>query len=62
MSKQILSSPDQSLKKAVQWISENRQDNPNSAIAELIEKAGYVFDLSPKDLDFLFRKLDGSNQ
>jgi small ligand-binding sensory domain FIST len=57
MTRQILSPPGQSLKKAVQWISDKRLSNPEQSVQEIINMAGQNFDLSPKDLDFLIRKL-----
>ena len=45
------------LRKAVKWISEERKYNPAKEISKLIEEAGLKFDLSPKDEDFLLRKL-----
>jgi len=45
------------LRKAVTWISEERQYNPGKTISTLVEKACLKFDLSPKDADFLLRTL-----
>ena len=45
------------LRKAVKWISEERLDNPNKKIRQLIEAACLKFNLSPKDADFLERCL-----
>ena len=45
------------LRKAVKWISEERKYNPTKNINHLVEEAGLKFDLSPKDEDFLLRKL-----
>jgi hypothetical protein len=46
-----------SVKKAVQWISDKRQYEPDTCgpLAQLVEKASQMFDLSPKDQEFLFR-------
>ncbi len=41
------------LRKAVTWISEERQTDPETNISKLIESACMKFDLSPKDADFL---------
>ncbi len=41
------------LQRAVKWISQNLEDNPNQPIFPLVEKAVFKFDLSPKDSDFL---------
>lgn len=45
------------LRKAVKWISQERQDNPNRKTVHLIEAACLRFNLSPKDADFLARCL-----
>ena len=41
------------LRKAVKWISEMRQDDPQAKLAKLIEQACLKFDLSPMDADYL---------
>jgi len=43
------------LRKAVKWISEERIDNPNKKIHQLIEAACLKFNLSPRDAEFLMR-------
>ncbi len=43
------------LKKAVQWISEQRKANPNKNPMGLADEAAFRFDLSPKDSEFLLR-------
>ena len=43
------------LRKAVKWISEERQENPQPNSNRLIEAACVKFDLSPKDEAFLYR-------
>ena len=45
------------LRKAVKWISEERIDNPNKKIHQLIEAACLKFNLSPMDAEFLMRSL-----
>ncbi|HYA02871.1 MAG TPA: hypothetical protein VEI04_07135 [Syntrophobacteria bacterium] len=47
----------ESVRKAVKWISEKRQHEPETCgpLATLVEQASQKFDLSPKDQDFLFR-------
>jgi hypothetical protein len=45
------------LRKAVKWISEERQFNPGKELKTLVEEACMKFDLSPKDADFLLRHL-----
>jgi hypothetical protein len=49
----------EAMRKAIKWISENREANREAKISKLIEEAVYKFDLSPLDADFLagfFRK------
>ena len=41
------------LRQAIKWISEERQEDENRPITELIEKATLRFNLSPKDEEFL---------
>jgi hypothetical protein len=43
------------LKKAVQWISEKRKQTPDINLVKLVDDAGFQFDLSPKDSQFLLR-------
>ncbi|SDU31469.1 hypothetical protein [Desulfobacula phenolica] len=43
------------LKKAVKWISEKRKENPDINLTKLVDQAGFQFDLSPKDSQFLLR-------
>jgi hypothetical protein len=43
------------LRKAVKWISEERQGSPQKNLAKLVEEASVKFDLSPADGEFLFR-------
>jgi hypothetical protein len=43
------------LKKALEWISEKRRDNPSVQLATLIEEASERFDLNPIQADFLYR-------
>jgi hypothetical protein len=43
------------LRNAVRWISEQRIDNPEASLQSLIEKAGVMFNLSPKDEIYLSR-------
>ncbi len=47
------------MRKAVKWISESLETNPDQSRMKLIEEAVFKFDLSPIDTDFLinfFRK------
>jgi hypothetical protein len=41
------------LRQAIKWISEERQEDENRPIPQLIEKAALRFNLSPKDEEFL---------
>ncbi len=41
------------LRKAVRWISQNLEDDPNQKLLRLVEQATFRFDLSPKDGEFL---------
>ena len=43
------------LRKAVKWISEERQSTPSKKLAKLVEEASVKFDLSPADGEFLFK-------
>jgi hypothetical protein len=43
----------EAIRKAVKWISDNLQDDPNSSVQKLINEAVMRFDLSPKDAEFL---------
>ncbi len=45
------------IKKAVQWISEERKYNPDKQPGKLVEEASLKFDLSPSDAEFLTRFL-----
>ncbi len=41
------------IRRAVKWISDNLEANPEQARTKLIETAVFKFDLSPLDTDFL---------
>lgn len=43
------------LKRAVKWISEKRKQDPECNLSRLVDEAGFQFDLSPKDSEFLLR-------
>ena len=43
------------IRKAVKWISDMRQDEPQTRIEKLIEAACIKFDLSPIEAEFLTR-------
>jgi len=50
------------LRKAVQWVSDERQYNPGKELKAVIQEACVKFDLSPLDADFLLSKLLGKEQ
>lgn len=41
------------LRKAVKWISDQTQHNPDEKVHKFVNEAIAKFDLSPKDADFL---------
>ena len=43
------------VRKAIQWISHSRQENPLAPLPTLIEQACVKFNLPPKDCEFLTR-------
>jgi hypothetical protein len=43
------------LKKAIQWISQERKKNPDINLAMLVDQTAFKFDLSPRDSEFLLR-------
>jgi hypothetical protein len=43
----------ENLRKAVKWISDERQYNPQARLSKLIEDACLKFDLSPMDAEYL---------
>jgi hypothetical protein len=43
------------LRRAVKWISNHLQENPDSPILPLVNEAIFRFDLSPMDGEFLLR-------
>jgi len=50
------------LRRAVRWISEQRELVPRPSLAELIDKAGERFNLSPKDSEFLVHFFTGAQK
>ncbi len=44
----------ESIRKAVRWISEKREERPRPSLVTLIEQAGQTFNLSPKECHWLF--------
>ncbi|MBI4775847.1 MAG: hypothetical protein HY788_17025 [Deltaproteobacteria bacterium] len=49
-------------RKAIRWISERRELPERPALSKLIEEAGKIFNLSPKDQEFLFDFLTRDRQ
>ncbi len=47
----------ENLRKAVKWVSEERQINPDKKNQQLIEAACLKFNLSPLDAEFLMKCL-----
>lgn len=45
----------EAIRKAVQWVGEERKANPGRDLNRLVEEASRKYDLSPADADFLFR-------
>ncbi len=43
------------LRKAIEWISQERQVEPERRLGLLIDEASRKFDLSPADSEFLYR-------
>ena len=43
------------LKKAIQWIDEQRRESPKASMASLIDEASRKYELSPIQADFLYR-------
>jgi len=43
----------ENIRRAIKWISANIEENDNQPIRQLVEKAVFKFDLSPKEADFL---------
>jgi hypothetical protein len=41
------------IRRAVRWISEQRESAPKPSLASLIDEAGRRFNLSPKESEFL---------
>ena len=50
------------IRRAIQWISEQRESVQQLPLIELIDEAGKKFDLSPKDCDFLIRFFTGPKE
>ncbi|MGC4114977.1 MAG: hypothetical protein QM765_10285 [Myxococcales bacterium] len=48
------------IRRAIRWISEQRQANPSLKLAKVIDEAAQRFDLSPLETDFLWRQLSSA--
>jgi len=45
--------PGENLRRAVKWISDERQARPDAKLAKLLDEAGLRFDLSPAEQEWL---------
>jgi hypothetical protein len=52
----------EALKKAIQWVSDERRKSPDTPATKLANTAALQFDLSPKDSEFLMRFVKQENQ
>ncbi|MCG8566942.1 MAG: hypothetical protein MI747_17860 [Desulfobacterales bacterium] len=52
----------ESLRKAVQWIDEQRKAKPDVTGPQLADEAAFRFDLSPRDSEFLMRFVKGEQE
>lgn len=43
----------ENIKRAIKWVSINIEEDGNQPVKQLVQKAIFKFDLSPKDADFL---------
>ena len=41
------------IRKAIKWISGQREETPEKPLHKLVEEAVFIFDLSPMDHEFL---------
>lgn len=46
------------LRKAAKWIYEQRRDNPEKSLREVIAEACIKFDLSPMDAEYLDKSVE----
>jgi hypothetical protein len=42
------------IRRAIRWISEVRESQPDRKLSKLVEEAALKFDLSPQQTDFLY--------
>ena len=45
------------IRRAIKWISEMRETQPDRKLSKLVEEASLKFDLSPQQTDFLYNFL-----
>ena len=43
----------ENIRRAIKWISANLEEDENQAVRQLVEKAVFKFDLSPKETEFI---------
>ncbi|MDY6880104.1 MAG: hypothetical protein V2J25_01300 [Desulfatiglans sp.] len=43
----------ENVRQAVRWISDNRKEDPTRSIPQLVQEASLIYNLSPKEEDFL---------
>lgn len=43
----------ENIQRAIKWVSINFEENENQPVQQLVQKAVFKFDLSPKDAEFL---------
>ncbi len=48
------------LRRAVAWLSEQRQERPDVPLSKLVDEAALKFDLSPLDQEWLARTFAGT--
>ncbi|MFH2012723.1 MAG: hypothetical protein ABIJ37_08510 [Pseudomonadota bacterium] len=49
------------VRRAIKWISEQLQENPDQVVQKLVNKAIMRFNLSPKDAEFLIKFYSSQN-
>ncbi len=52
-----LEPPGESLQRALRWISGERESDPSRPLAAIVEEAGPRFDLTPLEVEYLWRVL-----
>ncbi len=43
----------ENLRRAVKWVSQSLQEKSQEKLLQLVDQAGFQFDLSPKDSEYL---------